>query len=84
MTDLSRRDAMRGAGAAVAVATVAAPAVQAADSEEAQVLALFRQLDDGKRALTHFLMRAMARLPDDPTLALRFRDDHEPAGEAIS
>ena len=84
MTDLSRRDAMRGAGAAVVVATVAAPAVQAANSEEVQVLALFRQLDDGKRALVHFVMRAMAGLPDDPTLAARFRDDREPAGEVES
>ncbi len=71
MTGLTRRAVLRGGGAAVAVATVAAPAVQAADPEEAQVLAVFRQLDDGQQATVQILMRTLAGLPSDPALWTR-------------
>ncbi len=66
---ISRRDALVGASAAVAVAGVpTAVAAQAADPEEAQLLTLFRQLDDGSRALIHQLVRHAAGLPLDPEL----------------
>ncbi len=71
MTGLTRRAALRGAGAVVAMATVAVPAVQAADPEEAQVLAVFRQLNDGQRATVHLLIRSLAGLPRDPALWAR-------------
>ena len=71
MNALSRRAALLSAGAAVAVASVAAPAVQAADPEEEQVLATFRQLNDGQRATVQLLIRSLAGLPRDSALWAR-------------
>ncbi len=66
---ISRRDTLKGAGAAVAVAGVpAAVAAQTADPEEAQLLTVFRLLDDESRALIHQLARHGAGLPLDPEL----------------
>ena len=66
---ISRRDTLKGAGVAVAVAGVPiAVAAQTADPEEAQLLTLFRQLDDGSRALIHQLVRHPVGLPLDPEL----------------
>ena len=66
---ISRRDALKGAGAAVAVAGVPiAVAAQAADPEEAQLLTLFRRMDDKDRALITQMMRFSVGLPLDPEL----------------
>ncbi len=74
---------MLGASAAVAVAAVAAPAVvQAADPEEAQVLAVFRQLEDGQRAVVQMFMRCLAHLPADPMIAARVDKHLKPVREA--
>ena len=84
MTAISRRGALLGASAAVVVATVTAPAVHAADPEEVQVLAVFRQLDDGQRAVVQMFMRCLARLPADPTLDARCDMGNEQSREVGS
>ena len=85
MTGLTRRAALLATGAAVVAATVAAPAVvQAADPEEAQVLAVFRQLDDGQRAVVQMFMRCLARLPADPMIDARVDKHLKPVREAFS
>ncbi len=71
MSAITRRSVLSSAGAAVAVATVPV-GVQAADPEEAQVLALFRQLEDRKRAVTHQWLRIVSDLPMDPRLKRRY------------
>ncbi len=76
---ISRRDALLGAtAAAITTAAIAAPLAHKAAGvrsalagEEAQVLALFRQLGDKKRASVHYWARVLAGLPDDPALARR-------------
>ena len=84
-TAFTRRGALVGVGAAVVAATVAAPAVaQAADPEEAQVLAVFRQLDDGQRAVVQMFMRCLARLPADPMINARVDWHLKPVREARS
>ncbi len=82
---ISRRTALAtGAAAIVTGATVAPLAVKATGvkaalaGEEAQVLALFRQLEDRQRALTHSWLRVISDLPHDPALQRRL------AGEAPS
>ncbi len=77
MTTITRRGALLGAGAAVVAAGVPG-AVQGADSEEAQVLALFLQLGDRERASVHFWARFYARLPDDPEIRRRFIGEVRP------
>ena len=57
MTAITRRGAMLGATAAVAVATVAAP-TPALAGEEAQALALFRQLNSHRQGISLMTMRA--------------------------
>ena len=85
MTGLTRRAALLATGAAVVAATVAAPAVvQAADPEEAQVLAVFRQLNDGQRAVVQMLMRCLARLPADPMINARVDKHLKPVREVGS
>ncbi len=84
---ISRRGAMLGASAAVAVAGVpTAVAAQADDpllaGEERQLLTVFRKLSDDRRALAHDTMRMFAGLPSDPQLKRRWFS--EPAGEARS
>ena len=70
---ISRRDALMGASAAVAVAGVPIAVVaQAEDAEATQVLALFRQMGDRERASVLFWVRYYAGLPDDPELMRRF------------
>ena len=54
---ISRRDALLGATAAVAVAGVPT-AVQAADPEEEQILALFRQLNPARKEVSLMAVRA--------------------------
>ena len=76
MTAITRRDALRGAGAVVAVAGVTG-AVQAVGHEEEQVLTLFRQMGDRERASAHFWMRYYAGLPDDPQIRQRFTGEAE-------
>ncbi len=68
---ISRRGALIGAGAA-AVAAGVPGAVRGEDSEEAQVLALFRQMGDRERAAVHSWARLCAGLPDDPKITRRF------------
>ena len=67
---ISRRNALAGATAAIAVAGVPM-AVRAANPEEEHLLTLFRQLSDPKRAIIHNVMRGMAGLPLDPDLTRR-------------
>ena len=59
MSAITRRGAMLGATAAVAVGTGAAPAARAADPEEGQVLALFRQLNSVRQETSLTMMRAL-------------------------
>ncbi len=83
MTGLTRRAALHRA--AVVVAAAATPSVvQAADPEETQVLAVFRQLDDRQRAVVHMCMRCLARLPADPALEARCDRDRKPVREVGS
>ncbi len=81
---ISRRDALTGATAAVAVAAVPTVAALAADPEEEKVLALFRQMADRERAALHFWARFCAGLPEDPQLARRFQKGCKPVGEGRS
>ncbi len=72
---ISRRSALLGASAAAVVTSaITAPlATKAAlAGEEAQVLALFRQMGDRERASAHVWMRYYAGLPDDPQIRRRF------------
>ncbi len=56
---ISRRDALLGASAAVAVAAWArAAAAQASDPKVAQALALFRQLNPARQEVSLMAMRA--------------------------
>ncbi len=76
---ISRRSALIGAGAAAVVAGVSLP-VLGADPEEHQLLTVFRQLPDDRRALIHDVIRKFAGLPDDPQLKRRWLS--EPDGKA--
>ena len=75
---ISRRTALATGAAAITTAAITAPvaikagaAKAALAGEEAQVLAVFRQLEDGQRACVHMLTRSLARLPSDPALKAR-------------
>ena len=76
---ISRRSALLGATAAVVAGVPIA--VRAADPEEQQLLTVFRQLSDDRRALMHDMTRHMAGLPGDPELKRRW-GYVEPDGES--
>ena len=75
--------AIKAAGVQAALAGDPAVA-QAADPEEAQVLAVFRQLNDGQRAVVQMFMRCLARLPADPMINARVDKHLKPVREAGS
>ena len=82
---ITRRSALATGAAAITTAAITVPlAIKAGATkaalagEEVQVLALFRQLGDRRRALTHTWLRILSDLPHDPALQRRVAGEARP------